>query len=155
MDLIIDFLVLGALAAAFIGAFMFLAARRPDNTAYKYAVGLALVVALFLFWSNGAVGIIGASGNDANMMYHGVLAVGLGGALIAHFRPHGMACALFATALAQAMVPVVALVGGAGSPEVIWTWDVLILTGIFAALWLVSAGLFWKAALGESKQGGL
>jgi hypothetical protein len=35
--------------------------------------------------------------------------VGIGGAAIARFRPEGMARALFATALAQALVPVIAL----------------------------------------------
>ena len=52
----------------------------PTNTAYRWAVGVALAAAFILFWVNGAVGIIGADGDDANSMYYGVLAViaGLG-----------------------------------------------------------------------------
>jgi len=42
------------------------------------------------------------------LMYIGVLAVGIIGALIARFQPHGMARALFATALAQMLVAVIA-----------------------------------------------
>ena len=42
-------------------------------------------------------------------MYFGVLAVGFIGAFIARFQPRGMARALFATAVAQALVPVIAL----------------------------------------------
>lgn len=142
----IKFLPLVALAAAFIVVFMVLKARKPDNTAYKSAVGLALAAAFLLFWVNGAVGIIGAARNDANLMYGGVLAVGIIGAIIARYQPHGMAGALFATALAQTLVAVIALIAGLGSTAPIWPWDVLILTGFFAALWVGSALLFRKAA---------
>ena len=41
-------------------------------------------------------------------MFFGVLVVGIIGAIIARFRPQGMARALFATALAQALVAVIA-----------------------------------------------
>ncbi len=142
----IKFLPLVALAAAFIVVFMVLKARKPDNTAYKSAIGLALAAAFLLFWVNGAVGIIGAARNDANLMYGGVFAVGIIGAIIARFQPHGMARALFATALAQALVAVIALIAGLGSTAPIWPWDILILTGFFAALWVGSALLFRKAA---------
>jgi hypothetical protein len=57
-----------------------------------------------------------------------------------------MARALLATALAQALVAVIALIAGLGSTAPIWPWDVLILTGFFAALWVGSAWLFRKAA---------
>jgi hypothetical protein len=50
---------------------------------------------------NLAVGVIGTEDDPANLMYVGVLAVGIIGAIIARFRPHGMARTLFATALAQ------------------------------------------------------
>ena len=54
-----------------------------------------------LVWINLAVGIIGSEDNPANLMYGGVLAVGVAGAVAARFRPGGMARALAATALAQ------------------------------------------------------
>ncbi len=142
----IKFLPLVALAAAFIVVFMVLIARKPDNTSYKSAVGLALAAAFLLFWVNGAVGIIGAARNDANLMYGGVLAVGIIGAIIARFQQHGMARALFATTLAQALVAVIALIAGLGSTGPIWPWDILILNWFFAALWVGSALLFRNAA---------
>ncbi len=125
-----------------------LAARMTGNTAYRSAVGVALAAAFILVWVNGAVGIIGNEGNPANLMYFGVLAVGIIGALIARFQPHGMARAFFATALAQALVAVIALTAGLGSTGPIWPRDILVLTGFFAAMWLTSAWLFRKAARG-------
>jgi len=71
--------------------------------AYRFAVGVALTTAFILLWVNGAVGIIGDESNDANIMYFGVLAVGFIGAIIARFRPLGMARALYAMALAQVL----------------------------------------------------
>jgi hypothetical protein len=70
-----------------------------------------------------------------------VLAVGI----IARFQPHGMARALFATALAQALVAVIALIFGLGSP---WSGpgEILALNGFFVALFLGSALLFRHAA---------
>src|SRR6185503_16154819 len=52
----------------------------------------------------------GSEENPANVMYGGVLVVGVIGAVIARLEPMGMARALFATALAQFLVPVVALI---------------------------------------------
>ena len=102
---------------------------------------------LILVWMNLAVGLIGTEDNPANLMYGGVLVVGIFGAIIARFRPHGMARALFATALAQALVPVIALIIGklqVTSAEVFL--GVLILNGFFIALWVGSALLFRRAA---------
>jgi len=119
----------------------------------KFLPLVALAAAFLLFLVNGAVGIIGAARNDANLMYGGVLAIGIIGAIIARFQPHGMARTLFATALAQALVAVIALIARLGSTAPIWPWDVLILTGFFAALWVGSALLFRKAAREQPPEG--
>ena len=78
-------------------------------------------------------------------MYAGVLAVGMIGAVIARFEPQGMARALLATALAQALVAVIALVARLGYPASP-PLEILGLTGFFMALWIGSAWLFRKAA---------
>jgi len=140
-----DFAVAGALLVG-TGLIYELAARKVNNIVYRAAVCLALAAAFLLLWVNGAVGIIGSEDNDANLMYFGVLAVGIIGVFIARFQPHGMAGALFATAVAQALVPVIALIAGWGTSGPIWPWDVLILTGFLSSLWMGSALLFRKAA---------
>ncbi|PVE21158.1 hypothetical protein DC522_28095 [Microvirga sp. KLBC 81] len=140
-----DFAAFGALLVG-AGVTYELAARKTGNTAYRAAVGVALAAAFILVWVNGAVGVIGTERDNANLMYGGVLAIGTTGAIIARFQPDGMVRALFATALAQALVAVIALIAGLGSTGPSWPWDILILTGFFAALWLISAWLFRKAA---------
>ena len=142
---VVDFTFFGAMLLG-VGAIYTLAKRKADNTAYRFAVGVALAAAFILIWVNGAVGIIGDESNHANMMYFGVLAVGIIGAIIARFQPYGMVRAMYATALAQVLVAVIALIAGLGSTGPILPEDILILTGLFIALWLLSARLFRKAA---------
>lgn len=122
--------------------------RPPtSSTAYRSAIGVALAAACMLVWLSLGVGIIGKDGDPANLMYFGVLAVGILGAIIARFQPHGMARALFATALAQALVTIIALVAGLGLP---WSGpaEILVLNGFFIALFAGSAWLFRRAAHG-------
>ena len=127
---------------------------RSRGTAYRAAVGIAFAAAYFLAWASLAVGILGSEDNPANLMYIGVLAVGIGGAIIAGFRPHGMTRALFAAALAQALVPVLALT--IGRPQVTSVMGVLGVLGVnafFVALFVGSALLFRYAARGLTPAG--
>jgi len=140
-----DFAVAGVLLFG-AGLTYELIARKAGHIAHRAAVGVAVSAALLLVWINLAVGIIGNEGNPANLMYIGVLAVGIIGALIARFQPHGMARALFATALAQMLVAVIALAARLGTSGPVWPRDVLIATGFFATLWLGSALLFRRAS---------
>ena len=82
-------------------------------------------------------------------MYLGVLAVGIIGAGIARLRPQGMARALFATALAQALVAIIALIFGLGAPYSPPA-EIVGVNGIFVALFLVSAWLFQRASMASS-----
>jgi hypothetical protein len=118
---------------------------KRERNAYRFAAGLALAAALILVWLSLGVGIIGPDGDRANVMYFGVLAVGIIGAIIARFQPEGMARALFAMALAQALVAAVALLlrlGYPASPPL----EIVGLNGMFIALFVGSALLFRRAA---------
>jgi hypothetical protein len=126
--------------------------NMSDRNAYRFAAGVALAAGLLLVWLSLGVGIIGADGDPANTMYFGVVGVGIIGAIVARFRPHGMARALFATALAQALVAVIALIFGLGLP---WSppVEILILNGFFVALFVGSALLFRHAGRGRTPAG--
>ena len=108
-------------------------------------VVLLVIAVVYLFVQN-------LTGLAAVSMTELPTAVGVIGAIIARFRPHGMARALLATAFAQTLVAVIALVAGMGGP-----YDgplkLLILNGIFVALFVGSVGLFRRAARGEPERG--
>jgi hypothetical protein len=146
-----DFVMAGALLFG-AGLTYELMARTRANIVYRAAVGVALGAALILVWLSLGVGIIGRDGDPANLMYFGVLAVGVIGALVSRLRPLGMARALFATALAQTSVAAIALLGGLGRP---WSGplEILLLNGFFVALFVGSAWLFRRAARVRPERG--
>jgi peptidoglycan/LPS O-acetylase OafA/YrhL len=136
----------------FAGTFLFgtglafeLIGRKARTLVHRAAIALALGTALFLFWSNLAVGIIGSEDNPANWMYLGVLAIFLLGSLMALFRPKGMVRVLIATAAAQALTVVIALVF-VKDLELIEATGV---NGFFIVLWLASAVLFWRTSTAQ------
>ncbi len=122
---------------------------RGGTLAYRAAAGIALLASFLLVWVNGAVGIIGNEGNPANLMYFGVLAVGLVGAALARLDAPRMAYAMYATAVAQALVPIIAFfvwspqVASWGSPGVA---GVFALNAFFVMLYVLSGILFRNAA---------
>jgi hypothetical protein len=116
-----------------------------NKTMYRFAAGIAIAGALILVWLSLGVGIIGRDGDPANLMYFGVLAIGIIGSLIARFQPRGMSRALFATALAQTFVATIALTVQLGYP---WSGplELAVLNGFFIALFAGAAWLFRRAA---------
>jgi len=134
---LLDFVVFAAMLIVACGAYE-VTSRLTHNNAYRAAVGVALATAFILIWINLAVGIIGTENNPENFIFVGVLGVAIVGAIIARLRPHGMAVALVATAIAQALVAAVTLMKGSG--------NILAVTGLFIVLWLTSAYLFRRAA---------
>lgn len=131
-----DFIFAGVMFAV-TGGMIELGARMRRNNAYRVAVAIAVLSGLVLVWINLAVGIIGSENNPANLMFAAVLAVGFIGTLIARFEAEGMALAMTAMAIAQAVVAAIAFAMGHFT---------FVLAGFFAALWLISAALFRKAA---------
>ncbi|MEG4281348.1 hypothetical protein QUA62_28380 [Microcoleus sp. MON1_C1] len=147
---LIDFIVAGTLIFG-TGLAYELVARKGGTMAYRVAVGIALATAFLLVWMNLAVGIIGSEDNPVNLMYFGVVAIGILGATIARLRPRGMARTLFATALAQALVPVIALI--IKRPQVtsveasIGVLGVLGLNAFFVMMFMGSALLFRRSRI--------
>ena len=119
---------------------------KTENTNYKTALVLAVATALILFWVIGAVGVLGADGDPADLMYIGVLAVGVTGAIIVRFQPMGMARAMITMAFAQALVTVIALIIGKQDAPYMSVFEIVSLNGFFITLFLGSARLFQKSA---------
>lgn len=132
-----DFVFLAILLGG-LGLAYELAARVRAERAYRAGAALAVITGLLQAWINLAVGVIGSEDNPANLVYAGVLAVALGGALAARLRPSGMARAMAAAAAAQLLAFAVAWAAGLGFTGPI--------TVFFAGLWLIAASLFARAA---------
>lgn len=141
-----DFVIAGGLL--FGTGFMYilvtrlLATQMAENPIYRVAVGFALLTGLFLIWSNLAVGIIGSENNPYNVIYFGVIAVGIIGAFIARFEPKGMTYTMFVMALAQALVTAIALIGGFYQSPPSTIFHIIAVNGFFITLFVVSALLF-------------
>ena len=131
-----DFVVMGALLATACGIWD-VGTRMSRNRAYRAAVAIAVLGGFLMTWMNLAVGIIGNENNPLNALFFVVVLVGMVGALIARFRAPGMAQAMVAMAIAQAVVGVTTLLVGEMT---------FVLSGFFASVWLLSAWLFRKAA---------
>jgi len=147
---LLDFATAGALLFG-TGLAYELVARKSGNKVYRVAVGVALATAFILVWTNLAVGLIGSENEPANMMYNGVLTVGIIGAIIARLRPLGMARTLFATALAQALVAVIALIAGMHQYPGSSISEIVNVNVFFIMLWVGSALLFRRASAVGSK----
>lgn len=144
-----DFAVMGTLLGAVGGAYE-LAVRVARSNAFVVAAGIAVGTGFLTTWINLAVGIIGGENDAANALFFCVIAIAGIGAALARLQPARMAWAMRATAIAQAMVGVVALIAAPGHPEG------YILSAIFAVMWLCSAWLFASAArdVGHNAAGG-
>ena len=147
-----DFVAAGILLFG-AGLLYVLISRMGNNTSYRLGMGVAVAAGLMLVWGNLAVGFIGSEDNPANLLYGGVLAVALIGAFLARFRPLGMSRAMFAAALAQFLVPIIAAI--IWKPEVnMGMVQVLVLNTVFAGFWVGAALLFRRASAASGSSSG-
>jgi hypothetical protein len=150
---IADFFVMGGLIFG-TGLFYELVSRRGNTTSFRVAVGIGAAAGFFLFWMNAAAGIIGSEDEFPSSLYPLVPAIGFIGAFIARFKPQGLARAMFATALTQVLIVVVALIFWRSAfdepPGIV---GVLMLNAIFMMLWVGSGLLFRHASALGTKQG--
>lgn len=118
--------------------------KKLINKTYKIAAAITVFTALFLVWANLAVGIIGSEDNEINVLFFGVILIGFLGTVISKLKPLGMSNALIVTAIAQAVVLVIALI--IKQPEItIGVFQVIIFNMFFVTLWLTAAILFRRA----------
>ena len=146
-----DFVFAGVVLYSALGAYDWVTSRewltrRPGHPAQRAGFGLGIAALVVLVWGNAAVGI---TDTDADGWYLAVVAVGVIGALVARFRPRGMAWAMAATAVALVLAGATALVAGKigsnnSAPEI------LAITAFYAILFAGSAWLFRQAAHEEA-----
>lgn len=138
-----DFIFMGILLLGTGLSFEYISSKG-NTLSYRIAVGLAALTGLALIWINAAVGIIGDD-NPRNLMYIGVVLLGLIAASISQFKPAKMANALYLTAAAQFLVPIIAIAtkNPDMAPDIV---RVFVLNSVFVVLWIGSGLLFRHAS---------
>lgn len=136
-----DFVIMGILIFGTGLTFAFVL-RRGGNLAYRAASILAVASAFLLIYVNLAVGLIGGGPNTGNLMYIGVLLIGITGAFLAHFRSEGMERVMYATVGALVVLVVIALMAGMQNYPGSSVKDILAVNGFFALLFFVAALLY-------------
>ena len=119
---------------------------EKPKTSYRLGLAVAIFTVLFLVWAVGALGIIG-DGGPPDLMYAGVLVVGVIGTAIARLQPRGMARALAAMVATVALIAVITFVTGLYDEEGSSALEILGLNGMYMALFGLSAWLFQRAAV--------
>ena len=132
----LDFGTFGGMLLTALVAFE-IVARLSGSPGYRAAWGVALLVAFLLMWAQLAVGFIGSEHNGANWVLVAIPAIWALGTLASAFRARGMAVTMAAIAVTQVAIGLLALSAG---------YRIVGPTVVFAALWLLSAGLFYRAA---------
>ena len=112
---------------------------RPGRTHYFLGVAVAMVVALLQIWMR----MVGSEDNPANLGFFVVVMTAAACAFTARSRAEGMARGILATAAVQALVGLaVATAPMTARVEPHGVIGVVMQSGLFVALWLVSAALF-------------
>lgn len=140
-----DFIFAGVMFAI-VGGTLELAIRASGNTSYRLGAAVAIATAFLTVWINLAVGIIGNENNPLNLVFFGVIAAAIVGAIVARFEAAGMARAMIVAATLQGLIGLSTLVAGWGSSEPPGIIELFILIEFFAGAWLLSAWLFGRAA---------
>ena len=128
------------------GAIAELAVRASGDWSYRIGAGLAVLASVLLLWINGAVGIIGSENNPANLLYLGVIAAVFVGAVVSRFDARGLSLTMVCAAALQVLIGALAVLRGWGEGAENWPRAVIVLSTLFALVWLASAFLFRRAA---------
>lgn len=114
--------------------------RASGRRAYRWGVAVVLVTSFLIVWTT----IVRDDGNGIGFFML-IMTAAVGG-VSAWFRPAGMARTMLGVAIMQALLGVAI----ATAPSTARTPDgplgILLFSGLFMALWLVSAALFRAAA---------
>jgi len=120
---------------------------QKGRNAYRIGVAVALFAAALQVWMNLAVGIVGSEDNPVNLGFYLVVVTAGACAFTARFRAEGMARAMLAVAGVQALLAaVIATAPSTVRDDPKGPLGVLVLSGGFIALWLLSAALFHRSA---------
>lgn len=140
-----DFTIMGALLFG-TGLAYLIVTQKSGHAAFKAATAFALFTGFFLIWSNLAVGIIGSENNAINLLYFGVIAAGIIGAILSRFEPQLLAKVMYMMAMLTFLIAIAAISLGMHHLPESSGFEIAGVTGFFMFLFVVSGLLFRYAA---------
>jgi hypothetical protein len=114
--------------------------RTSGSRAYRAGVAVALVTSLLTVWTT----IVRDDG--AGIGFFLLIMAAVVGAFAAWFRPDGMARTMLGVAIMQALLGVAIATAPSTASVADGPLRALLFSGVFAALWLISAACFRAAA---------
>ena len=117
--------------------------RASGRTAYRAGVAVALVASFLTVWTT----IVRDDGNGIGFFML-IMAAAVGG-FAAEFRPAGLARTMVGVAIVQALLGMLIATAPSTAGMRNGSLKVLVFSGIFAALWLMSATFFRATAKGD------
>ncbi|MCO6473553.1 MAG: hypothetical protein J5I57_07485 [Melioribacteraceae bacterium] len=146
-----DFIVAGFLLFG-TGLTYVLLTTKVKNGTYKAGIAFGLFAGLFLIWANLAVGIIGSEDNPVNIIYYGVIGIGILGAVISRFKSRGLSLTMFVIALILLLITAIVLIYAWTQSADFRTNELMAYIGVhglFIFLFSISGVLFRQAAQDE------
>ena len=114
--------------------------RANGSWAYRTGAAVAVIASFLIVWAT----IVHDDGAGIGFFLV-IMAAGVG-AFAAWFRPAGMARTMLGVAIAQALLGLAIATAPLTASTPDGPFKALLFSGFFAALWLISAGLFRVAA---------
>lgn len=136
-----DFVFAGTVLACAAAAFELVVRSRGLS---RIAAALAIGTSLFMVWVSAGAGI-GTDGNDANLLYLGMIPLGFVGALSARGKAGGMARTALVMALAVVAIGVVGLIVEPRPLVMRSVGEIVALNLFFAGCYVGASILFGKA----------
>jgi hypothetical protein len=114
--------------------------RASGSRAYRWGIGVAVLASFLTVWTT----IVRDDGNGIGFFML-IMAAMVGGAA-AWFRPDGMARTMLGVAVMQVLLGVAIATAPVTASTPDGGFRILVFSGVFMALWLVSAAFFRAAA---------
>ncbi len=143
----VEVITLTVFFTAIAGLLITLIFTRKAPASFKLACALGILPVILISWINGAVGIIGAEENPANLLFVGVFAAGLLPAVRSGFSPDGLSRAMLAAAAAQLTAAVIVALLAGFSHSIKMAAGMLAVNGCFAAIWAAAYVLLQRTSL--------
>ncbi len=125
--------------------------RKSTSKFYKTGVGLAMFGCFAIIWWNLAVGFIGWEDNPINILFFLIVLIALGWGIVAKFNSKWSERAMYVTAAAQFVAPIIGLLMWQGATTFREGGAIEILTRnlFFVLIWIMAALCFRYAAKGK------